>query len=310
MPFYLSPSTRPSPSLNRDAPSVIRARIRAVTLACLAASLITLYLLLSFHQHSENAATTSPLFHSLHTLGYLPTHPSTFASPVLLTAILFLGPLFEKVLVERINPSDLLPTLRSWMGYRNFIASPITEELLFRSCIIPLHLLGHTSAKTIIFASPLYFGIAHVHHFYEFTLTHPHTPLLPILLRSVFQFSYTTLFGWYASLVFLRSANIYTCILIHAFCNWIGFPRFWGRVQRGEEYVAVGPYGPNPAAGRDNDDDNKPNSHRAWKATAPPPLHGAWTVAYYLLLVFGVVGFYLLLWPLTEYAGDGLVAFV
>src|ERR1700760_1304094 len=98
---------------------------------------------------------------------------------------------------------------------------PLTEELIWRSLIIPLHLLARVSPKTVVFATPLYFGIAHIHHYYEFRLTHPHTPALPAVLRSLFQFTYTSLFGFFAAFVFLRNRNLLALILAHSFCNWI-----------------------------------------------------------------------------------------
>lgn len=131
----------------------------------------------------------------------------------------------------------------------------------------------------MVFLTPLYFGIAHVHHFYEFRLTHPETPLLLALIRPIFQLSYTTLFGWYAAFVYLRTGSLWAVILIHSFCNWNGLPRFWGRV---EAY---------PSFGKE-----------------VRPLHTGWTVAYYLLLVLGAWSFAKLLWPLTE-SDRALVSF-
>jgi prenyl protein peptidase len=80
----------------------------------------------------------------------------------------------------------------------------------------------------------------------------------------------TTPFGWYASFLFLRTGSLWLVILVHSFCNWMGPPRVWGRIRA-------------YPVGRGGD-------------------HGQadWSIAYYSLLVAGAVGFYLLLWPLTE----------
>jgi prenyl protein peptidase len=150
--------------------------------------------------------------------------------------------------------------------------------------IVPLHVLAGFSAKDVIFLTPLYFGIAHVHHLYEFRLTHPQTPLFIAVLRSLFQFTYTSLFGFFAAFVFLRTGNVYSVILAHSFCNWMGLPRFYGRVgiQAGE------PIGP------PSKDDEQPGGEQ---------IHGpAWTLGYYILLVAGALGFYWQLFPLTESA--------
>ncbi|KIW45953.1 uncharacterized protein PV06_01653 [Exophiala oligosperma] len=285
IPFYLSRSTRPSPTLNRDAPSVIRARIRTVTLACIAASAATFYLLVV-------TAKLTPV-DALHFMGWWPVQLTDVVKCCALTFLLFLGPLFEKLFVEgRLGDlrrgRKIVETLKSWQGYRNYVAGPITEEVIFRSVLVPVHLLAKVSSTKIVFLTPLYFGIAHVHHFYEFILTHPHTPLLPALLRSVFQFGYTTLFGWIADFIYLRTGSIYACILIHTFCNWVGLPRFWGRVQRREEY----PLSPIAIRGKDDTDAIQANGRGG-------PQDLKLTVAYYVLLLTGAYSFYAGLWPLT-----------
>lgn len=294
VPFYLSRTTRPSPTLNRDAPSVIRARIQTVTLASVVASTATLYLLI-------RTAKLTPT-QSLHFLGYWPLSITDLAKSCALTLLLYLGPLFEKIFIEG-DMTDfrrgrkVVESLSSWQGYRNYVAGPITEEVIFRSVLVPLHLLAKISPTKIVFLTPLYFGIAHVHHFYEFTLTHPHTPLIPALLRSLFQFGYTTLFGWFADFIYLRTGSIYACIIIHSFCNWVGLPRFWGRVKRREQY----PLSPVAIRGKDDTD-----AIHARGGGDTPGLK--WTIAYYILLVTGAYLFYTGLWPLTA-SDAGLAQF-
>jgi prenyl protein peptidase len=146
--------------------------------------------------------------------------------------------------------------------------------------------LGHFSGKQIVFLTPLYFGIAHVHHLYEFRITHPEVSFALSILRSLFQFTYTSLFGFFATFVYLRTGNVYTCMLAHTFCNWMGLPRFFGRV--GVE--AGGPIGP-PVDKKDDEQKNVP----AYQGKGP-----LWTVAYYIILVAGATGFYWLLFPVTE----------
>lgn len=164
---------------------------------------------------------------------------------------------------------------------------PITEEVLFRSCAIPLLLLSETSNVTIIFLAPLVFGLAHVHHFYEFRITHPHTPLIGAVLRSVFQMTYTTLFGGYVTFVYLRTGSLTSVILLHAFCNWRGLPRLWGRLEGPGIVIA-------PDVGE---------SKKSEDAALPAAGHGLglmWTASYYLLLVLGAWGWYESLWTWTE----------
>ena len=154
---------------------------------------------------------------------------------------------------------------------------PVTEEIIFRSAIIPLHLLANVSAGRIVFVAPLYFGIAHVHHFYEFRLTHPDTSVFIALFRSIFQFGFTTVFGWYATFVYMRTGSLLAVIIAHSFCNWCGLPRLWGRLEAMVQMESM--HGP---------------------VYVYRQLAMGWTVAYYLLLVGGATGFYLSLWHLTE----------
>lgn len=284
-PFYISSATRPSPSLSRDAPSVIRARIRAVTLSCLGGSILVLYLILS--------NSSASLMQALHVLGWWPISPGDVLRSLLLTAILFIGPLFERGIAEGewrdwIRGSRVAETLHGWIGWRNYIAGPVTEEIMFRSIIIAVHLLAKVSSGRIVFLVPLYFGIAHVHHFYEFRLTHPDTSILLALLRSIVQFTYTTIFGWFANFLYLRTGSLPVVIIVHSFCNWCGLPRLWGRVEAG---VPLAP----PLRGKDDD-----NEERSPVYVAPGELRIGWTIAYYVLLVAGAVGFYYALWSLTE----------
>jgi prenyl protein peptidase len=257
-----------------------------VTVACIVASVSTLYLLVG-------VAKAKPL-EAIHLLGWWPIKPLEFIKSCSLVLLLYTGPLFEVIFIEKDlrgfrGWEQTVATLSSWSGYRNYIAGPLTEEVIFRSVIIPLHLIADISASKIVFLTPLYFGIAHVHHLYEFKLTHPHTPWLPAILRSIFQFGYTTLFGWFASFLYIRTGSIYAGVLVHSFCNWGGLPRFWGRPHRRVEYAAT------PIVVRRKDDGEMPRSK-----AASPEVSNAWAVAYYVLLVVGAYAFYVGFWPLTE----------
>lgn len=108
---------------------------------------------------------------------------------------------------------------------------PITEECLFRSAAVPLLLVAGCSIKRIIFFSPLVFGLAHLHHFYEFRVTHPETPLVAAIARSILQLSYTSVFGAYATFIFLRTGSLLSVVAVHTLCNSIGLPRVWGVLE-------------------------------------------------------------------------------
>ncbi|KAM0793833.1 hypothetical protein BDR22DRAFT_827472 [Usnea florida] len=287
LPFYFSSTTRPSPTLSRDAPSVVRARIRYVTASVSICSVLTIYVISTCAEVSY--------WETFRLLGWYPVSFLDISKAVLLTGLLFAGPLFEKGVIESgwrhwAKGQDLNETLSSWIGWRNYIAGPFTEEMLFRSLLLSLHLLIRppSSHSILIFVTPLYFGIAHMHHFYEYTLTHPFTPLPPALLRSVIQFGYTTVFGWYAAFLFLRTGSLWGVVVVHSFCNWMGLPRVWGKV--GVVAIEGGIVG-GPIRGKEDND----GRYQGAKTVGL-----AWTVAYYITLIAGALAWWKALWILSE----------
>ncbi|KAI0395369.1 CaaX protease [Xylariaceae sp. FL0594] len=282
-PFYLSSKTRPSPTLSRDSPPVIRARVTSVSLTCVLCSGIT-FILLNSNPRKDNGAGVG-VAGALHSMGYWPLGIRETFNSLLLTAILFAGPLYESLVVNggwRALASfrPVAAVFGEWIPWRNFIVGPLTEELLFRTSSVPLMLLSRSPPSQTIFLSPLIFGLAHLHHFYEFRLTHPSVPVLGAVLRSALQLGYTTLFGAYATFLFLRTASLPAIFFVHAFCNVMGLPRLWGRVEPELEY--------------DYDGDGS----RGGKVKKMRSI--MWSVVYYLLLVAGAVGWYKNLGTLTR----------
>ncbi|KAK3692756.1 hypothetical protein B0T22DRAFT_24839 [Podospora appendiculata] len=276
VPFYFSRTARPSPTLSRDAPSVIRARIGSVTVSCAVCCAAT-YLVLA-----QTASASVP--EVLHLMGVWPPALVDGARALLLTALLFLGPLYSYLVVDDGWRSWLaLEPLRElweeWTFWRNYVAGPITEEILYRSASIPLMVAAQAPVKETIFLSPVLFGLSHFHHFYEFRLTHPQVPWAAAVARSVFQLTYTTLFGAYATFIFVRTGSLPAVCAVHAFCNAMGLPRLWGRVRRPWE----------------------------WEAAPGQRSSLLWSVGYYVLLVVGAVSWYRNLWALTE-SGNALVS--
>jgi len=151
---------------------------------------------------------------------------------------------------------------------------------------------------------------------------------------SLFQFIYTTLFGWFAAFVFLRTGSLYPAIAAHAFCNWLGLPRFWGRVGQAAEIAVAHQITPpnisEPDVGgheatrvRPDDGDGKGkvrkyspsdkdarvNVNLAWTGKKGNEDWGVWaTYVYYGLLVAGAYGFWKGLYPLTA-STNALVLF-
>ncbi|KAH6624914.1 hypothetical protein B0J18DRAFT_195165 [Chaetomium sp. MPI-SDFR-AT-0129] len=340
VPFYLSRTTRPSFTLSRDAPSVIRARIRSVTLSCLVCSVVTFFVLLRAGNGDGNSNGGKVVSgkDALHLMGLWPVGVWETVRAVGLTAVLFAGPLYSYLLVDRgwKDWARLAPVTEvwgEWTTFRNIVAGPITEEILFRTASIPLALLSPPSTSPpsptkIILLTPILFGLAHVHHFYEFRLTHPHVPIAHALIRSAFQFAYTTLFGAYATFLFLRTGSLVAVCAVHAFCNCMGLPQVWGRVEPEVIYEEEQEEGPvtgagvpvlagGDASGGGGDGGNTGEGYGATDTGTGPGTGRTfsrvrsrpsilWTVAYYTLLVGGAVGWYRNLWTLSE-SGNALV---
>lgn len=167
----------------------------------------------------------------------------------------------------------------------------MTEEILFRSAAVPLMLLARTSLARTILVSPLVFGLAHAHHLYEFRVAHPAVPWSAALARAALQLAYTTLFGAYATFVFLRAGSLLAAVAVHVLCNCMGLPRVWG---------AVVPVVPAAATAHARGASGLPRGLSAGAVRV-------WTGAYYLLLVAGAVAWYRELWALTE-SDNALVA--
>lgn len=70
--------------------------------------------------------------------------------------------------------------------------------------------------------------VAHLHHAWEnyHALGKTREGLIQVICGSLFQFTYTTIFGWYASYLFIKTGNLWPPVLCHSFCNIMGFPDF------------------------------------------------------------------------------------
>ncbi|CAH3128465.1 unnamed protein product [Pocillopora meandrina] len=145
--------------------------------------------------------------------------------PLVLTLILFLGPII--LLYFSGDPGNVKGFLEypsSWVNainLRNYLVAPLTEELVYRACLVPLLVPGFGNAMPI-FISPLFFGVAHIHHVIE-RLQQGENPK-DVWSTAIFQFGYTTVFGGYTAFLFLRTGHLIGPVLCHSFCNFMGFP--------------------------------------------------------------------------------------
>ncbi|GAA5942642.1 hypothetical protein JCM3775_003665 [Rhodotorula graminis] len=231
---------------DRNHPSVIKARLVAVSLAS-AASCAALPAVLQHAAPATYPSYRAAIPAAVRLLGLsLPSSFSTSSStrwadlarlvacPLGLTASLFAGSLYILALEGDLPGQARVRSWASWTakfggwkGVRNYILAPLTEELSFRSCVVAASFLGGWSRRKLVFVTPLWFGLAHVHHAWETYLAGGRTrkALIQGVLQSTFQFVYTTLFGWFATFLFLRTGSVVPPFLAHVFCNAMGVPQ-------------------------------------------------------------------------------------
>ncbi|SPO31734.1 related to CAAX prenyl protease 2 [Ustilago trichophora] len=200
--LYLSPAGRlagtkdaEGNTIDRDHPIVIRSRIKTASLATATTVLVTgfgLWLkgvvpragwlldtlnisrLVGMPLPTPSLLTSNILPFSPSLTTYLATLSTHILSPLLLTSLLFLGPLYITYLSSELPfqrhfsfHRDVILKFTSLPGLRNFLIGPLTEELVFRSCILTPFFFSDLSLSKLIFASPAFFGIAHIHHAYN-----------------------------------------------------------------------------------------------------------------------------------------------
>jgi prenyl protein peptidase len=67
--------------------------------------------------------------------------------------------------------------------------------------------------------------MAHLHHAWD-SVRQKKKDYQLILVHAGFQFLYTTLFGWYAALMFAKTGLLLPAIVAHILCNYFGLPSF------------------------------------------------------------------------------------
>jgi len=236
---------------NRNHPNVIKRRFLSVSVS----SLFSVCLVYWLGQSAPSHDSTGRYFNFNHWIGVQFDAKNFFQSllnSLALTFILFLGPVLQNVYYfyyfemdsfqeydyETVTSAETkkktprwLKMMNSWRNemtsfdtWRNYIVGPFTEEFVFRSCMLPL-LVNKLSFAQAVFITPLFFGLAHLHHIVEGYKMN-HSPLKHLILLHTFQFSYTYLFGAYSSFLFLRTGQLFASFLCHSFCNLMGLPRF------------------------------------------------------------------------------------
>lgn len=130
------------------------------------------------------------------------------------TLVLFIGPLYSLVFTEESDQEYDITAVRA------YIVAPLYEELVFRSSLIcPLLAAGYTVGSSVAMSSVI-FGLAHFYHWFDGQKRKSD------IINSLFQVTFTTIFGVYAGHIFTVTGSFYACVLNHSFCNFMGFPDF------------------------------------------------------------------------------------
>ncbi|TDG47131.1 hypothetical protein AWZ03_006396 [Drosophila navojoa] len=202
---------------NRDHPTTIKRRFASVSCVMVIAPLFVYYF------SSPQLLEREPF---LKLIGFrLEGLWQAVLIPYLLTALLFLGPIFVNMQNESFSSYF---NIDYWRGscsniiwIRNLVMAPLSEEFVFRACMMPLILQSYPPI-TAVFITPLFFGVAHLHHIAE--RLSMGMEFSSALLIGLFQFTYTTLFGFYSAYLFARTGHFVAPLLAHALCNHMGLP--------------------------------------------------------------------------------------
>ncbi|XP_060608082.1 CAAX prenyl protease 2-like [Ruditapes philippinarum] len=208
-------------SKSRDHPETIRKRFISVTVVSFLVIPIVWYF---------GSPTTTDRGHTV--LEWLGIRFSGFITalviPLLLTMVLFAGPLtlhyMDGVFRLYLEPRYWINSLNNSIWLRNHIVAPISEEFIFRACMLPF-LVPQFGEGWSVFICPLFFGVAHLHHMIE-KITQNKEDVKDAFKSSAFQMAFTTVFGAYSAFLFLRTGHFVAPFLAHAFCNHMGFPAF------------------------------------------------------------------------------------
>ncbi|KAK4772931.1 hypothetical protein SAY87_027950 [Trapa incisa] len=114
------------------------------------------------------------------------------------------------------------------MFWRNIVVAPLTEELVFRACMISLLLCGGFERYSIIAIFPIFFSLAHLNHFMEVYIQQNRNILKASLVIGL-QLGYTVVFGSYASFLLVRTGHLLSPLVAHIFCNYMGLPVVFSR---------------------------------------------------------------------------------
>lgn len=209
-----------SNSLPRDNPTRIKRNIISIGFVMLIAS----FAIVNYHSSNEFKSMHWTLYDILTRKHYPNLALWTWncvVLPLLMVAALFLGPLALE-LNDRGGGRTLSAMLSDVYVWRNYIVAPVTEEYLFRGIVLST-LLTSWSQISAVFISSCIFGLMHTHYFLYKLIFNPNPRDKAEVSCVIFQCFYTSIFAFYNAYVYLVSGNLISPILVHTFCNLVGF---------------------------------------------------------------------------------------
>ena len=195
---------------HRDAPSEVRRRLAAVTIA---AGLCVAALGLFRRPEADDMSL-------LHLIGADLDADAlrTSAAALALGATLFLGPLVQWFVdAERESIWQVLVGVRHWplSTWRSVLLAPALEEVVFRACLCTALRLGpRLSPGVCVFWSSLLFSIAHAHH----VIHHINVDQIGFdraVAIVALQCSYTLVFGIISGLLYCASGRLWPVVVLH-----------------------------------------------------------------------------------------------
>ncbi|OSD05062.1 hypothetical protein PYCCODRAFT_1362778 [Trametes coccinea BRFM310] len=234
------PRVKDSEERWRNDPEVIRARLLAASVSTALSVAAVFWLVRSVTPESElRKHPSAPVWSALARLGVTLDiahgNPLRLVLPCLVTPMLYFGPLYASWLCETLPlqrrwsvQGSLSPLFTTWIGIRNYVVGPLTEEIVFRACMLAVYHMAGASRTKMIFLTPLAFGVAHLHHAWDIYNRYGRTASAArvAILTTLFQLAYTSLFGFHCAYLFLRTGSLLPPLLSHVFCNIMGLPQY------------------------------------------------------------------------------------
>lgn len=220
-----------SRSRSRNDLAVVRWRMAACFAVCLIAWIPLWLELKTVRKDAEPIWQQLLVCLGLRVRGFVPAA----ILPVCLTALLYSGPIAMKAIDFWVPTHDaqnghsasrdIAPRQSRTMVMRDVLVAPLTEEFVFRACMVPLLIHRGFAVKSVVAIAPLFFGVAHLHHLYEL-VAFQRLSMSRATLQVAGQMLYTTVFGAFATWLLIRTGSLVAPISAHMLCNMFGFPDF------------------------------------------------------------------------------------